>query len=88
LKNPDYNMISRLKLTGLEWNVGFAVYALKMVFTECESPQFGTDALSSGEKILPDEAITKVKIKATQLRIAAIVLKTSKNREIKLLGTN
>lgn len=51
MKNPDYNMISRLKLTGLEWNVGFAVYALKMVFTECESPQFGTDALSSSEKI-------------------------------------
>jgi len=35
-----------------------------------------------------DELICKVKVKATQLRIAAIIFKTNKAREIQLLGTN
>ena len=40
------------------------------------------------QDLAADELICKVKVKATQLRIAAIIFKTNKAREIQLLGTN
>ena len=53
LWNPNHKVLANRRLTEVHWNVGFAIYSLRLIFNDSETPQFGSDALTS-KKELPE----------------------------------
>lgn len=84
----NHNTLAHRELRSIESNVGFAIYSLRLNFTDGATPKFGTDQLTTERKLDKDERITKISLKATQIRIVAIIFKTNKGKKIELLGSN
>lgn len=64
-RKPNHKELSERTLTELQCNVGFAVYSLKMIFNDGESPQYGSDQLTGKYILEPNEVVTRIKIRAT-----------------------
>ena len=46
LWNPNHKVLANRDLLEVHSNVGFAIYSLKLFFSDANTPQFGSDALT------------------------------------------
>lgn len=75
-------------LEGIRYNAGFAIYSMKLLFNDGETPQFGSDQLTENICIPSMERIVSLTIRSTSIRVAKIAMKTSCGQTIEMSGSN
>jgi hypothetical protein len=72
----------------MRFNSGYAIYSLKMVFTDTASPQFGSDVLNDFKEIPYDDKVVQIEIRATSLRVARVSFKLKSGAMVEASGSN